>query len=71
MVCCRLGCKDDEVVCENFNFQCMPKSRFVVCTDGQYKGMCISRTQICDNFNVCGGRSLQPECCELLFVSRL
>jgi len=55
-----LVCNDDEVVCENYNYECRPKDKFTKCSDGPYKGQCVSRTLICDNFNVCGGS--QREC---------
>jgi len=57
---CFLVCNVDEIECENYNYECRPKDKFTKCTDGPYKGQCVSRTVICDNFNVCGGT--QREC---------
>jgi len=61
-----LECGKDGILCPNYGYTCKPKSQFGKCDDGPYKGQCVSRTQLCDNFNVCGGRSLQKECCKLL-----
>ena len=41
-------------------YKCVPADDYAKCSDGPYKGLCVSRLQICDNFNVCGGK--QSEC---------